>query len=89
MKTAGIENFVKRCPECRIDYYDDTLLFCLDGGARLLEGSATDETNTKILGVADLANRKPRFLIIVQANRRPDSNRAKPPGPKTDYRTIF
>ena len=89
MKTAGIENFVKRCPERRIDYYDDTLLFCLDGGARLLEGSATDETNTKIPGVTDLANRKPRFLIIVQANRRPDSKSAKPPRSKTDYRTIF
>jgi len=78
-----------RCPECRRDYYDNTPLFCLDDGARLLEGSATDETNTKILGLAELANRKPRFLIIVQANRRPDSKRAKPLGPKTYNRTIF
>jgi len=29
---------MKRCPECRRDYFDDTLLFCLDDGASLLEG---------------------------------------------------
>ena len=29
---------MKRCPECRRDYYDDTLSFCLDDGTRLLEG---------------------------------------------------
>lgn len=32
---------MKRCPECRRDYYDDTLLFCLDDGNPLLEGPAT------------------------------------------------
>jgi len=26
---------MKRCPECRRDYYDDTLVYCLDDGARL------------------------------------------------------
>lgn len=29
---------MKRCPECRRDYYDDTLLYCLDDGKSLLEG---------------------------------------------------
>ena len=29
---------MKRCPECRRDYFDDSLLFCLDDGERLLEG---------------------------------------------------
>jgi TolB-like protein/Tfp pilus assembly protein PilF len=29
---------MKRCPECRRDYYDDSLLYCLDDGERLLEG---------------------------------------------------
>lgn len=29
---------MKRCPECRRDYYDDTLLYCLDDGSQLLEG---------------------------------------------------
>ena len=31
---------MKRCPECRRDYYDDTLLYCLDDGSALLEGPA-------------------------------------------------
>jgi len=29
---------MKRCPECRRDYYDDSLLYCLDDGSLLLEG---------------------------------------------------
>jgi len=29
---------MKRCPECRRDYYDDTLLYCLDDGNALVEG---------------------------------------------------
>ncbi len=41
---------MKRCPECRRDYYDDSLLYCLDDGAALLEGPASmDEPATAIL----------------------------------------
>ena len=41
---------MKRCPECRRDYYDDTLSFCLDDGSALLEGPASpDEPATAIL----------------------------------------
>ncbi|MEQ1924474.1 MAG: hypothetical protein ABL952_18410, partial [Pyrinomonadaceae bacterium] len=41
---------MKRCPECRRDYYDDTLLYCLDDGNALLEGPSTiDEPATAIL----------------------------------------
>ena len=43
---------MKRCPECTRDYYDDTLLYCLDDGNALLEGPATlgsDEPATAIL----------------------------------------
>src|SRR5437868_1015445 len=41
---------MKRCPECRRDYYDDTLIYCLDDGSALLEGPAsTDEPRTAIL----------------------------------------
>ncbi|PYS98387.1 MAG: hypothetical protein DMF63_16000 [Acidobacteria bacterium] len=29
---------MKRCPECRRDFYDDSLIFCLDDGTRLLDG---------------------------------------------------
>ncbi len=35
---------MKRCPECLRDYYDDSLLFCLDDGTALLEGPARSET---------------------------------------------
>jgi len=47
---------MKRCPECRRDYYDDTLLYCLDDGNALLEGPASgpgvsDEPATAILSV--------------------------------------
>ncbi|MEO7658279.1 MAG: alpha/beta hydrolase, partial [Pyrinomonadaceae bacterium] len=42
---------MKRCPECRRDYYDDTLLYCLDDGNALLEGPASmDEPATAIFG---------------------------------------
>src|SRR5438094_3926430 len=41
---------MKRCPECRRDYFDDTLLYCLDDGNALLEGPASmDEPATAIL----------------------------------------
>lgn len=36
---------MKRCPKCRRDYYDDTLLYCLDDGSALLEGPASAGTN--------------------------------------------
>ncbi|MEO7674210.1 MAG: hypothetical protein ABIU09_09065 [Pyrinomonadaceae bacterium] len=36
---------MKRCPECRRDYYDDTLSFCLDDGKPLLEGPAIGSTS--------------------------------------------
>src|SRR5215467_1895234 len=39
---------MKRCPECRRDYYDDSLLYCLDDGTALLEGPAS-------LGTAETA----------------------------------
>lgn len=48
---------MKRCPECRRDYYDDTLLYCLDDGNALLEGPASsDEPATAILDTTAPAN---------------------------------
>ena len=50
---------MKRCPECRRDYYDETLLYCLDDGSPLLEGPAstysTDEPTTAVLPGAHLS----------------------------------
>ena len=41
---------MKRCPECRRDYFDDSLLFCLDDGSSLLEGPASlNEPATAVL----------------------------------------
>lgn len=40
---------MKRCPECRRDYYDETLLYCLDDGSRLLDGPVSvDEPATAV-----------------------------------------
>jgi TolB-like protein/Tfp pilus assembly protein PilF len=40
---------MKRCPECRRDYYDETLLYCLDDGTQLLDGPASvDEPATAV-----------------------------------------
>src|SRR5688572_17558198 len=50
---------MKRCPECRRDYYDETLLYCLDDGTPLLDGPASggsgsaDEPRTAILDDTD------------------------------------
>lgn len=42
---------MKRCPECRRDYYDDSLLYCLEDGTALVQGSvpSPDEPATAIL----------------------------------------
>ena len=40
---------MKRCPECRRDYYDDSLLYCLDDGRSLLEGPASSAAVTIVL----------------------------------------
>lgn len=40
---------MKRCPECRKDYLDDSLLYCLDDGTALVQGMVTDEPATAIL----------------------------------------
>src|SRR2546430_9047466 len=41
---------MKRCPECRRDYFDETLLYCLDDGSALLEGPVSDnEPPTEVL----------------------------------------
>lgn len=40
---------MKRCPECRKDYLDDSLLYCLDDGTPLVQGSITDEPSTAII----------------------------------------
>jgi TolB-like protein/Flp pilus assembly protein TadD len=58
---------MKRCPECRRDYVDDTLLYCLEDGVALVQGSVAsiDEPQTAILhdtaGVNEAATRAQVF----------------------------
>src|SRR5215213_55715 len=40
---------MKRCPECRRDYTDDTLSFCLEDGTPLVYGVSAAEPATAIL----------------------------------------
>ena len=52
---------MKRCPECRRDYLDETLLYCLDDGAALLTGSGNEkdlrnEPATAILHATDVTD---------------------------------
>jgi len=42
---------MKRCPECRRDYHDDTLLYCLEDGTALLDG--LDERPTMTMNVSE------------------------------------
>ena len=41
---------MKRCPECRRDYYDETLLYCLDDGNALLEGPVSGSEPPALAG---------------------------------------
>ena len=72
---------MKRCPECRRDYYDDTLLYCLDDGNALLEGPANrseppvsaggqvgDEPQTAILHSTDAPGEAPTRAQINTTN---------------------
>jgi TolB-like protein/tetratricopeptide (TPR) repeat protein len=40
---------MKRCPECRRDYYDDSLFYCLDDGSVLLVGPNSLDQQTLVI----------------------------------------
>jgi hypothetical protein len=41
---------MKRCPQCRRIYADETLNFCLDDGSRLIDGSSqSSEASTAVM----------------------------------------
>jgi hypothetical protein len=60
---------MKRCPECRRDYYDDSLAYCLDDGTALVEGPVSEfhssEAPTAVLPASEAAT-------IVQPVKRND-----------------
>ncbi len=64
---------MKRCPECRRDYFDDTLLYCLDDGNALLEGPASEsEPATAILAGEEAATRP--LVTQTDGTERPTSS---------------
>jgi Tol biopolymer transport system component len=40
---------MKRCPECLKSYYDESLVYCLDDGSQLVNGSPANEPPTAII----------------------------------------
>ncbi len=66
---------MKRCPECRKDYLDDSLLYCLDDGAALIQGSVTNEPATEILsGDAMSGERATRIIDPAPETATPDKS---------------
>ncbi|MEP6704062.1 MAG: tetratricopeptide repeat protein, partial [Acidobacteriota bacterium] len=65
---------MKRCPECRRDYADDTLLYCLEDGIPLVQGSvpidqmSADDPATAILHRSDLPTETPTKPQISTTN---------------------
>ena len=60
---------MKRCPKCRRDYYDETLLYCLDDGTALLEGPASGEPATAIQHFASGSVQEPLSNLPAERTR--------------------
>ncbi len=54
---------MKRCPECRRDYYDDTLFYCLDDGNALLEGPATAKSEPPASAGGQFGDEPPTAIL--------------------------
>lgn len=83
---------MKRCPQCGRDYYDATMLYCLDDGSALLEGPATAaDTATAILpGFVPPGEDRTRAYLAAEANPTavlPPA--AKTSGPGTNSRKVL
>ena len=74
---------MKRCPQCRRDYTDETLNFCLDDGAQLVDG-AGDGAATAILPGDGYASESPTKSL---AERDSDPDLGPPPEPVKAPRT--
>jgi serine/threonine-protein kinase len=70
---------MKRCPECRRDYYDETLLYCLEDGVALVQGSVTssNEPQTAVFSGADSPPRR-QVLTTDQTVIHPGGIEAEP-----------
>jgi TolB protein len=58
---------MKRCPECRRDYYDDELRFCLDDGTALLEGPSSESSRTETLPADSLPSEARTKVHVTKA----------------------
>jgi Tol biopolymer transport system component len=65
---------MKRCPECKKDYFDDGLMYCLDDGAQLVQGSVTDEPATAILSHDSASSGDMTPAISQSGTHRPTSS---------------
>jgi len=54
---------MKRCPKCRRDYRDETLLYCLDDGSALLDGPSTRDVPTEVLADRPADSEKPTRIF--------------------------
>src|SRR6478752_1236041 len=45
---------MKRCPKCRRDYTDETLNYCLDDGAGLVDGPSSGEAPAAVFGEGEI-----------------------------------
>ena len=65
---------MKQCPECRRAYSDETLNFCLDDGAALLDGpSSMDEPATAVLSSPEFTSSRSMAQPITTTTRRIDA----------------
>ncbi len=70
---------MKRCPECRRDYYDDTLLYCLDDGNALLEGPASGPKSEPGAVATGSLGDEPQTAILSEFGVPPSGGRSEPP----------
>ena len=78
---------MKRCPQCRRDYYDDTLSFCLEDGAELVYGVADGEPATAILHDTALSNEAPtRAQIHTTASAELPTDSGRATGSQSSHR---
>ena len=73
---------MKRCPECRRDYVDDTLLYCLEDGVALVQGSvaSSDEPQTAVFGAQPSGGLAGDLKTELLENRRTYDDSRKPAG---------
>src|SRR6478609_4158872 len=61
---------MKQCPDCRRAYSDETLNFCLEDGASLVDGpSSMDEPATALLSTSGSSSLRSEVQAITQRSR--------------------